>query len=341
MKILYAIQGTGNGHLSRAKEVIPALLNRVEVDVLISGTQADLELPFDVNYNLKGLSFYFGKKGGVDIYTTIKNNNISSFLKEVRSCPVEEYDLVINDFEPVSAWACKLKNVNCISLSHQSALLSKKVPQPDYKDFLSRLILKYYAPAIQSFGMHFKRYDSNIFLPVIRKDIRRLKVSKGEHYTVYLPSYSDAKIIAVLSQIENVNWEVFSKTCKKPYNKRNVLIKPITSKKFEKSIASSLGVICGAGFETPAEALFLKKKLLVIPMVGQYEQHYNAASLKDLGVPVLKKLKKKNLQKIRKWVNSDKLIEASFPDETQFIIDSLLSKYIIATEFSNKLLEEV
>ena len=34
MKILYAIQGTGNGHLSRAKEIIPALMNRAQVDIL-------------------------------------------------------------------------------------------------------------------------------------------------------------------------------------------------------------------------------------------------------------------------------------------------------------------
>lgn len=341
MKVLYAIQGTGNGHLSRAKEVIPALLNRVEVDILLSGTQADVTLPFDVKYNLKGLSFYFGKKGGVDFYKTFKNNHVRRFLKEVRNCPVENYDLVINDFEPVSAWACKLKNVNCISLSHQSSLLSPKVPQPSYKDFFSRMILKYYAPAIQSFGMHFKRYDSNIYLPIIRNDIRQLRVSSGKHYTVYLPSYSDKKIIEILSKIEKVEWQVFSKTCKKSYRKRNVVVKPITSKKFENSIASSLGVICGAGFETPAEALFLGKKLLVIPMVGQYEQHFNAAGLKDLGVPVLKKLKKKNIQKIKKWVKSKKVVEVSFPDETQFIVDSLLSKYIIATELSNKLLEEV
>ena len=32
MKILYAIQGTGNGHLSRAKDVFPALQNRADVD---------------------------------------------------------------------------------------------------------------------------------------------------------------------------------------------------------------------------------------------------------------------------------------------------------------------
>ncbi|MFC2110326.1 glycosyltransferase family protein [Bacteroidota bacterium] len=341
MKVLYAIQGTGNGHLSRAKELIPALKNRVEVDVLISGTQADIELPFKVKYQYNGFSFYFGSKGGIGFYNTAKKNSIVKFITEVRSCPVEDYDLVINDFEPISAWACKLKGVNCISLSHQSALLSKKVPQPDYKDFFSSLVLKYYAPSLQNFGFHFKKYDSSIYLPIIRKDIRQLKITEGTHYTVYLPSYSDKKIADVLTEIRHVNWHVFSKSCKKSYRKKNISFNPIASDKFEKSLASCVGVICGAGFETPAEALYLKKKLLVIPMVGQYEQQYNAIGLKEMGVSVLKKLKRKHLYKIQKWVNETTVIEVEFPDRTQFIVDAVLSKYIIAYELTTGLLQEV
>ena len=39
MKILYAIQGTGNGHLSRARDIIPILQKKGDVDILVSGTQ--------------------------------------------------------------------------------------------------------------------------------------------------------------------------------------------------------------------------------------------------------------------------------------------------------------
>ena len=341
MKILYAIQGTGNGHLSRAKEVIPALRLRVEVDVLVSGPQADIELPFYVKYRYKGLSFIFGKNGGVDVYRTIVNNSLRGVYSEISKCPVDEYDLVVNDFDPISAWACKLRGVNCISLSHQSALLSNFVPQPGHRDFIGSIVLKYYAPSIQNFGFHFKKYDSSMSLPIIRGAIRELEVSTESHYTVYLPSYSDSKIIAVLSEIKGVTWEVFSKYCQRNYKNKNVEIKPIESKSFEKSIASSIGVICGAGFETPAEALFLKKKLLVIPMKGQLEQHFNAASLKDMGVPVLKKLKKKNISKIQKWVKHGKVVDVVYPDQTQLIVDAVLSKYIIATELTTKLMHEI
>ena len=74
MKILYAIQGTGNGHLSRALEIIPILQKKGHLDVLVSGTQGDLKLPYDVKYQLKRFSFIFGKKGGVDIWNTYRKN---------------------------------------------------------------------------------------------------------------------------------------------------------------------------------------------------------------------------------------------------------------------------
>jgi len=64
MNILYAIQGTGNGHLSRAVDIIPELKKYGKLDLFVSGAQAEITLPYPVKYKSKGLSFYFGKSGG-------------------------------------------------------------------------------------------------------------------------------------------------------------------------------------------------------------------------------------------------------------------------------------
>src|SRR5690606_17834386 len=101
MKILYGIQGTGNGHISRALEIIPELLKRAEVDLLTSGYQAELKIPYKVQYPCHGLSFVFGKKGGIDLLETLKKSRLRKFLSEVRNVPVEDYDIIISDFEPV------------------------------------------------------------------------------------------------------------------------------------------------------------------------------------------------------------------------------------------------
>ena len=172
MKILYAIQGTGNGHLSRARDIIPLLQQKGELDILISGVQADVELPYPVKYRFKGLSFIFGKNGGVDLLKTYKNSHLKKLYKEIKSLPVLDDDLVISDFEPVSAWACFIKKKECIGLSHQLGVLNKKSPKPKKTDPVGKIILKRYAPVTYPYGFHFKSYNHHVFTPVIRKEVR-------------------------------------------------------------------------------------------------------------------------------------------------------------------------
>lgn len=327
MKILYAIQGTGNGHVARAREIVPILQKHHDVDVLLSGIQAEVELPFEVKFRYNGLSFIFGKNGGIDLFETYKRSHVRKLFNEINQLPIQDYDLVLNDFEPVSAWACYQKHKVCIGLSHQAAVLNKKAPLPLKNDLLGRAILKKYAPVNIKYGFHFKSYDDNIFTPVIRKQVRELPNTNNGHFTVYLPAYSDEKIIKVLKECKNVKWQVFSKHNKIKISSKNIEISPINNDDFLASMASSAGVLCGAGFETPAETLFLQKKLLVVPMKGQYEQQCNAAALMEMGVPVIKSLKKKHVGTINEWIESDARVEVDYPDETEAILLTILDKF--------------
>ena len=327
MKILYAIQGTGNGHLSRARDIIPLLQTKGELDILVSGIQVDVDLPYAVKYTLKGLSFIFGKKGGIDIMATYRKCNLKKLYTEIKSIPIEQYDIVINDFEPVSAWACKLKHKPCIGLSHQAAVINKNSPKPQKKDALGKAILNNYAPVTAAYGFHFNAYDVNIAKPVIRNQIRNAKAAQGQHFTVYLPAYSDKAIIKVLGEIKNINWQVFSKHSKKAYTEKNIQITPVQNDAFINSMLNCTGILCGAGFETPAEALFLKKKLMVIPMKGQYEQQCNAAALQLMGVPVIKSLKKKHIDTLKKWITTTQEIEVHYPNNTEAIINTIIKKH--------------
>ena len=328
MKILYAIQGTGNGHITVAREVLPILKRRAEVDVLVSGTQVDVDLDSEIKYRLHGMSFVFGKKGGIDYLETYRKSRIKQLFHEIQQLPVEEYDLVISDFEPVSAWACYLKNKPCIGFSHQAAVVNKKTPQPGKKDLVGRAVLKYYAPVSHRYGFHYIPYDHNIFTPVIRSEIRKLEVSNNGHYTVYLPSYSDKKIISLLSHFPKIKWQVFSKHGSEQYESGNISFGPVHNGCFIKSLVSAEGVLCNAGFQTPAEAIFLKKKLMVIPMKGQFEQHCNAAALKMLGVPVLKNIKAKQYAKLKAWIENETRVQIEFPDETEFILNEIIESHV-------------
>jgi uncharacterized protein (TIGR00661 family) len=217
--------------------------------------------------------------------------------------------------------------VKIISLSHQSALLSKKSPRPKFIDPFGEWMIRNYAPVKKYVGFHFEEYDKNIFTPVIRSAIRNAKVKDLGHYTVYLPAYDDKKLVQRLLKLSKVKWHIFSKHTKSAYHVGRISVYPISGADFVESVVTSSGVVCGAGFETPAEVLHLNKKLLVVPMKSQYEQKCNAAALKKLGVPVLKKVKKKTIKKIGRWIEESKPLGISFPDVTSLAVERLIEKY--------------
>lgn len=325
MKILYAVQATGNGHIQRASEIIPILKKLADVDILISGCQSEVQLPFPVEYQSQGVSFIFGKKGGIQLNKTLQQFNRKRIKTEIKHLPVQCYDLVLNDFEPISAFAAKQKNIPCISLSHQAAVLHPQSPKPKRRDWLGWNIMKYYAPTDKQYGFHFDTYASNIFSPVIRKAIRSVEPIDQGHYTVYLPAYSDEILAAILQQFPDVSWQVFSKNCRVESINGNIHFSPIGEHSFLQSFATCRGVLCGAGFETPAEALFLGKKLMVVPMKNQYEQQCNAAALKQMGIPVIKKLTTKKIPQIQKWLSSTAPERIHYPDQTEVLLSTILS----------------
>jgi uncharacterized protein (TIGR00661 family) len=329
MKILFAIQGTGNGHLCRARDIYPELIKYGDVDVLISGTQADVDVPFPVEYRRYGLSFISGKSGGIDFWDTARKLRLLRLINDIRQFPIDQYDLVINDFEPVSAWACKMKKKRCISLSHQCAVLHIKAPRPVTRDLIGEWVLRNYAPVTHCYGFHFQAFAQNIFTPVIRKEVRRVTAIDKGHYTVYLPAYDDSTLVKHLSQFPHVKWEVFSKHNKKPFIADNVTVRKIDNGSFIESMGTCTGILCGAGFEGPAEAMHLGKKILVIPMQAQYEQQCNAAGLALMGATVIEKLDEKYYSLISGWIDNGKPVDVNYPDFTEDIVCRIFREHAL------------
>lgn len=305
-------------------EIIPHFQRRAEVDVLLSGTQCELELPFPVRFRYHGLSFVFGKKGGIDLYATYASNRLRRFMREVNSLPVHDYDLIISDFEPISTWACFIHGKPCIGLSNQAALFTPGVPLADVIDPVGRFILNHYAPVSRSYGFHFQRYNPSITTPIIRKEVRQAKVTDLGHCTVYLPAHDTDKLIRLLTMIPEQRWEVFAKRASTVEQIENVTIHPISNKTFLESMASSSGVFCAAGFGTTIEALFLRKKLCVIPMKGQFEQQCNAVALSEMGITVLPSLKKKHLPQLMDWLADTSKIRVNYPDHADALVSNII-----------------
>ncbi|MDB5112158.1 MAG: hypothetical protein JWR67_3272 [Mucilaginibacter sp.] len=326
MKILYAIQGTGNGHISRAREIVPLLQQYGEVDLLVSGTEAEVSLSEPLKYKFHGFSFVFGTNGGVDKWATFKIMDLRQLWRDMHSLPLNQYDLIINDFEPVSAWACKIQKISSVSLSHQCSFISPKTPRPPKWNY-AEWLFKYYSPTTDHIGFHFEKYDDFIHTPVIRSEIRNLKTANLGHYTVYLPAYDDKTLIKYLSQVTTVEWQIFSKRQKTPYQQGNIQIFPVNNEAFNKSLANCEGLLTGGGFEGPAEALFLGKKVLMIPMKGQFEQQCNALAASKLGVRVVEAIDENFVMNMNNWINDDTKILVNFPDETAKIVHDMIKRY--------------
>ena len=122
MKILYGIQLNGNGHITRSLELINQLKAKgYEVDVIASGGNYSIELP-DYIKKFKGLSMYFNKSGRINKLKTTLSLNLFKLIKDVNyDCSV--YDLVISDFEPISAYSAKKHKVKSIGISNQVSII--------------------------------------------------------------------------------------------------------------------------------------------------------------------------------------------------------------------------
>ena len=328
MKIFYAVQATGNGHISRAMEMLPYLEQYGTVDIFLSGANSTLQLNAPVKYRSKGVCFFYTNTGGLNYIDTIKGFAPLRVLREARDLPVEKYDLVINDFECITSLACSFKKVPSVNFGHQASFQSDKVPRPAKKNPIGEWVLHNYARASQYIGLHFNCYDHFILPPVIKKDIWQAEPKNKGHITVYLPSYSDEIVCNYFSQLKDFRFEVFSKEIKQPVLQKNILLTPVNKDAFNTSMINCTGIITSAGFETPAEALFLGKKILAIPIKGQYEQLCNAAALEKMGVSCIDAVDKNFSPAFNNWMNDEKKITLSSNHSTESIISFMMSHSI-------------
>ena len=328
MKVLYAIQTTGNGHLSRAKEFIPYLERRFQVDVVLSGPKLGLSLDRPIKHHYQGLTLFHTQKGGIHWGKTIFKNNILQFIIDLFRAPVHQYDLVINDYEPITAWGCKLHGVLCFGLSNQFSLWQKKFPDSKKKWTRKLSYIRFFAPVKYGYGLHYKAFDNNIYHPIIRSKIRHLVPTLGGGIVVYLPAHPLEEIIKVISTIEGTQFKIFSKDIIAFSASNNYSLHPINETAFISALAAADGVITNAGFTTTAESVFLNKPLMVVPMRGQVEQQYNAYTLKKMGVAVLKHFDVSQQSKIEKWIKKPKNKRVLFHNNLHQLVDQIALDYI-------------
>ena len=300
-------------------------MEHADLDFLISGRAAELKFPYDFKYRYHGVFFHFGKRGGVNYLKSIRSLRPIRFLIDMKQCPVKKYDAVINDFEPVSAWASHIKKVKCIAVSHQASFYSEKVPRPKKRNHLFEFGMQKFAPYSAAVGTHYKAYDEGICLPIIREELLGANVVEGNRVLVYLPAFADEILIEHFSKLSDQEWTIFSKKTERAYVSGNVEVYPVNREAYSKALIHAKAVVIGSGFQGTSEALYLGKKILSIPMFDQYEQLCNAAALEELGVEIVYRVDRDFPDVLKNWLNSDNRCHYRFQSDVGSMAQKILS----------------
>jgi len=285
MKILYGVQGTGNGHLTRARAMARALAcyPQVRIDWLFSGRARedffDMEC-FGAWQWRRGLSFST-RAGRVLPLATLRQLAPRELLRDVRALDLDGYDRVISDFEPVTAWAARTQRRDCIGLGHQYAL-QPGVPR-SRRNVVGSLVLRACAPVGTRLGLHWHHFGLPLLPPIVDADARPTGLPAAPREAlVYLPFEDPERVIALLRAIPGWRFAMFGPGLD-PAQRGNVATHPVGRAAFVAALDRASHIVCNCGFELISEALCHGKRILAKPLAGQMEQLSNALALEALG----------------------------------------------------------
>ena len=281
MRILYGVQGTGNGHITRARALSEELRKaKVNVEFVFSGRPVDEYFnmePFGTYRTFRGLTFAI-KNGRIQYFNTALRNNVINLYHEIQSLDLSGYDLIITDFEPVSAWAARIKNVPSLGIGHQYAF-HYNIPIQG-SNFIAKSIMKYFAPADVSLGVHWYHFNNPILPPIIEAPVENPVIEAGK-ILVYLPFENLSQVCNWLAPEAQYKFYIYHPVAKAE-DRGHLHLRPLSREKFHHDLASCEGVITNSGFELAGESMQYGKKILTKPLHGQMEQISNAAALRYL-----------------------------------------------------------
>ncbi len=312
MKILLGVQTTGNGHIVRSGALLKQLRQRGhDVYCILTGPSTNRRWNLDQfqPYETRaGLSFA-SRRGKISYLHTVLDNKPIRFLRDVRQLEWRGYDLVISDYEPVTAWMARKRGLPSIGIGHLYAFIHAVPKSPG--NHLAHWVTNNFAPVQYAIGSHWHHFDQPLLPPTVAEDVHQLTPSEAEHILVYLPFERQADVIELLSQFPQQCFRLYTGTPEQGEINHIRLCK-IGRQGFIDDLASSRGVICNAGFSLVSEALHLGKKVLVKPLTGQVEQESNALALEQLQLGHW--MADLNAQSVHQWLAMPAIAARNWPE---------------------------
>jgi uncharacterized protein (TIGR00661 family) len=317
MKIFYGVQGTGNGHITRARVMAKELYAAgIDVTFQFTGRPANKYFDMDVfnGYQLrKGLTFNTDN-GHLSYLKTARDIKPITFFKEIKSLDLSSYDLVITDFEPITAWTAKKQKKSVLGIGHQYAF-KYDIPKAG-AGLIAKQIMRNFAPADVSVGLHWHHFGQPILPPIIETPETAVTVIKNK-IVVYLPFEDQREVVKVLAPFRDFDFHVYCPEVV-PSNSDHITCNPLSRLGFQKDLHNCAGIISNAGFELASEALQLGKKILAKPLHSQMEQISNAVALKELGYGHTMSGLEGNV--IEHWLQDQHATQVKYPNIAQILV---------------------
>lgn len=321
IKILYGVQGTGNGHITRARMMARHFSeHNIDVTFLFSGRDReqffDMECFGEYLYR-KGMTFVT-EAGQVNYAKSAFHNNIYRFARDILTLNLDPYDIILTDFEPITAWAGKLRGKQVIGVGHQYAF-GERVPKAG-ENLIAHTVMRWFAPVSMGIGYHWHHFGhNNILPPVIDNHLPNDR--SGDFYLVYLPFEHQCTVTSLLNCFDKYQFVQYSPEFRDGV-KGNVQLRKTCHDGFKRDLSHCRGVICNAGFELVSECLHMKVPLLVKPVQAQMEQLSNSAALQQLGYATT--IDRLNPSLIADWLDSEKSPpNPSFPNVAAAVVEWL------------------
>lgn len=300
-RIIYAVAGEGFGHASRAHLVGQRFLDAGHEVIFAASLRALQYLRQYYDDRVKeifGLSYDYSRGYVAPAATVWKN--LSQFPAGHRlNCALfaRVYqpfapDLVVTDFEPFSAWWAWRHRVPFLSIDNEHLLTLCQL-EHGLRDLWGRLsasvvvrchYLGARAYVVTSFLKAPLRHPAAVLVPpIVRPAIARLQPTDAGHVVVYATTGThEEQWREVLGGFASQKFHIYG------FNKnaewKNCVFKEASTEGFATDLAAARGVIASAGYSLISECLHLRKKMLLLPLAGQYEQLLNARYIEKLGL---------------------------------------------------------
>jgi uncharacterized protein (TIGR00661 family) len=201
-------------------------------------------------------------------------------------------DGIVNFYESITG-LYNLKSgskIPCMSVGHQYLLLSdhfETIPEKAVDRFLLNINTKITAiGSSKLLGLSFRSMPNDLkrniitVPPLLRQEVKSIQPQSGESWLVYLTHYRLAdEIMAWSEKHPEVKLDCFwdNPTRKTEYAySESLTFHPIDAEKYLEKMTHCAGLISTAGFESVAEAMYLGKPVMMVPVPNHIEQMINA-----------------------------------------------------------------